>query len=225
MLRLSSTSASVLNNRASNVGSVTLLALLASLASVTACSGTEEPPTGVGGSAGVSASGSAGVGGSGTSGTGALPGGAAGGGAGGGTAGGGSAGSGGGGSGGVGTAGAGGSGGSGLPEVPATFETVKRVVGLSCFGAPCHDEPGSPLQMKPLENLITTLKGHTTEDCGPALTPGNPANSAFVKLLKADCGMTARMPLGKCFDDGDPGCVPPEDIAAIEKWIQNGAMP
>lgn len=109
--------------------------------------------------------------------------------------------------------------------VPATFETVKRVVGLSCFGAPCHDEPGNPLQMKPLENLIATLTAHTTQDCGPALTPGNPEGSAFVKLLKADCGETVRMPMGKCFDDGDPGCVPPEDIAAIEKWIQDGAKP
>lgn len=230
MLRLPSTSA--LKNRASNLGSVTLLALLTSVASLAACSGTDEAPTGVGGSAGagVGVGGSAGAGGSGTSGTGVLPGGASGSGAVGGSAGSGAAGGGsGGGTGGGGTggggAGGGGSGSGGSPEVPATFETVKRVVGLSCFGAPCHDEPGNPLQMKPIEGLITKLKGHTTQDCGPALTPGNPANSAFVKLLKADCGMTARMPMGKCFDDTDPGCVPPEDIAAIEKWIQNGAMP
>lgn len=106
-----------------------------------------------------------------------------------------------------------------------TFATVKRVVQLSCFGAPCHDEPGNPLQMKPLDDLVTKLKSHTTQDCGPALTPGSPQDSAFLKLLKGTCGGTARMPLGKCFDDGDPGCVPPEDVAAIEKWIADGAKP
>ncbi|RYZ02724.1 MAG: hypothetical protein EOO73_30650 [Myxococcales bacterium] len=236
MLRLSSPSA---NSRASVVGLPPLLVFLASLGSIVACSGTEEAPGGAGGSAGASggsAGGTSGGSGSGTSGAGVLPGGASGSGAVGGSGGSGTSGSGGGlgtsgsggagaGGGGASAGGAGGSGGSGLPEVPATFETVKRVVGMSCFGAPCHDEPGNPLQMKPIENLITKLKGHTTQDCGPALTPGNPANSAFVKLLKADCGMTARMPLGKCFDDTDPGCVPPEDIAAIEKWVQNGAMP
>lgn len=72
---------------------------------------------------------------------------------------------------------------------------------------------------------MTKLKSHTTQDCGQALTPGRPQDSAFLKLLKSTCGGTSRMPLGKCFDDGDPGCVPPEDIAAIEKWIQDGAMP
>ncbi len=216
---------------ASNVGQLTLLLVLTSLSAALACSGTETPASSAGMSgSGGSSLGGVGGGGAGAGGTGVLPGGASGSGALGGSAGSGTAGTaagsggGGAGAGGGGTS-AGGSGAGGLPEVPATFETVKRVVGLSCFGAPCHDEPGNPLQMKPLEELATKLKGHTTQDCGPALTPGNPANSAFVKLLKADCGMTARMPMGKCFDDGDPGCVPPEDIAAIEKWIQNGAMP
>jgi hypothetical protein len=31
------------------------------------------------------------------------------------------------------------------------------------------------------------------------------------------------MPFGKCFVDGDEGCIAPEYIAAIEKWIVNGA--
>jgi hypothetical protein len=120
---------------------------------------------------------------------------------------------------------AGGGGGASAVLVEPTFATVRRVVEMSCFGAPCHDEPGNPLQMKPLDQLVTKLSSHTTQDCGPALTPGNPEQSAFLRLLKAECGGTARMPLGKCFDDADPGCVLPEDIAAIQKWIENGAQP
>lgn len=79
--------------------------------------------------------------------------------------------------------------------------------------------------MSPIGNLLAILKGHTTQDCGPTLTPGSPENSALVKLLKADCGGTSRMPMGKCFEGDDFGCVPPEEIAAIEKWIGNGALP
>jgi hypothetical protein len=33
------------------------------------------------------------------------------------------------------------------------------------------------------------------------------------------------MPFGKCFEDGDEGCVSPEYIAAIEQWIAKGAPP
>jgi hypothetical protein len=33
------------------------------------------------------------------------------------------------------------------------------------------------------------------------------------------------MPFGKCFADGDEGCISPENIAALEKWIANGAPP
>jgi hypothetical protein len=196
-----------------------------------ACSGTQEVTPGVGGSAGASPSaggGSAGVvgaAGGGVGGAGSSPGGAAGSGALGGSSSAGAASAGAAGAS-AGTAGASaGAGGSGPVTVEPTFATVKRVVELSCFGSPCHDEPGNPLQMKPIDGLITKLGAHTTQDCGPALSPGDPANSAFLTLLKRECGGTARMPLGKCFDDGDPGCVPPEDILAIEKWIENGAKP
>jgi hypothetical protein len=55
------------------------------------------------------------------------------------------------------------------------------------------------------------------------MVPGNPQDSALVKLLKGPCGDTNRMPFGKCFEDGDDGCVAPEYIAAIEQWIAKGA--
>lgn len=200
--------------------------LSVSVGAAGACSGTQDVSPFAAGSAGASAGVGGGVGGSagaGVGGAGASPGGAAGSGALGGSSGAGAAGTAGASAGTAGTSADGG--GSGPVTVEPTFATVKRVVELSCFGSPCHDEPGNPLQMKPIDGLITKLQAHTTQDCGPALAPGDPANSAFLTLLKRECGGTARMPLGKCFDDGDPGCVPPEDILAIEKWIENGATP
>jgi hypothetical protein len=62
-----------------------------------------------------------------------------------------------------------------------------------------------------------------TEHCGVVVKPGFPQESAIVRLLKGPCGETDRMPFGKCFADGDEGCIAPDYIAAIEKWIANGA--
>jgi hypothetical protein len=76
------------------------------------------------------------------------------------------------------------------------------------------------------DQLYTTLLNHQTKKCGPTLTPGNPAQSAIVKLLKDDCNGTVRMPMGKCYTgDGDENefCVPSATIAALEQWIANGA--
>lgn len=107
--------------------------------------------------------------------------------------------------------------------VQASFATLKGVIQISCFGAVCHDLPEHPLQLKLDDKLYGTLTTYMTKHCGPVLTPGSPQDSALVKLLKGPCNGTDRMPYGKCFADGDEGCVTPEYIAAIEKWIANGA--
>jgi len=188
------------------------LAVLASVLSLVGPSmGCSDPQTGSGGMGGGNGSGAAG-----TSTTGG------GGGAGGNNAAGGSIASGGGGAAGAPvTAAGGGTGGTGA--IDASFDTFKSLVPTHCFGGLCHDLPENPLKLTVDDKLYTTLTTHMTKHCGPVLTPGNPQDSALVKLLKGPCGETNRMPFGKCFEDGDEGCVSPEYIAAIEQWIAKGA--
>jgi hypothetical protein len=133
-----------------------------------------------------------------------------------------------GGSGGTSTAGAAGSsggGGSGGGAIEPTFSMLKGVIQTSCFGSVCHDLSEHTLPLKVDDKLYTTLTTHMTKTCGPVVKPGSPQDSALVKLLKGPCGETDRMPYGKCNQDGDEGCISPEIIAAIEKWIANGAPP
>jgi hypothetical protein len=194
----------------------TLLALLTFLiASMLACSGTTDEPRGSAGSsaAGVTSGGAgspSGAGGATASGFGgsSTPG-ANGGGAGGlnsgGSASGGSA--------------------AGSSAIEASFNTFKSIIPTSCFGGLCHDLPENPLHLTVNDGLYARLTTHVTKNCGPVIKPGSPQDSALVKLLKGPCGETDRMPFGKCFEDGDEGCITPEYIAAIEKWIANGAPP
>lgn len=123
----------------------------------------------------------------------------------------------------AGVAGGGGSGGSGGAGLAPTFATVKSIIQMSCFGGLCHDLPENPLQLKVDDKLYTTLTTHMTETCGIVVKPGMPQDSALVKLLKGPCNGTDRMPFNMCFNDGDEGCVSPEEIAAIEQWIASGA--
>jgi hypothetical protein len=96
-----------------------------------------------------------------------------------------------------------------------------------CSGGLCHDiGPEHPFYFKDDCHLYTALTTHVTADCGPSITKGSPENSALVKLLKASCGGTPRMPYDKCFDESPPDyefCVPPATIALMETWIRNGA--
>jgi hypothetical protein len=121
------------------------------------------------------------------------------------------------------SAGGGGASGGSASGIEPSFAMLKGVIQGSCFGAICHDLPEHPLQLKLDDKLYGTLTSHMTKHCGPVLTPGDPQGSALVKLLKGPCNGTDRMPYGKCFADGDEGCIGPEYIAAIEKWIANGA--
>ena len=190
-----------------------------------------------GGSGGSSTGGAPlGTGGLGTGGASAGSGGVSGGGS-AGFSGGGSSGASGGGTGGLGTGGAsagsggvsgggssGASGGGAGGGVPATFETVKNVIAMSCsMGTPCHTEPGNPLQMAVNDQLYATLTSHMTEHCGPLIKKGSPQESAFVRLMKGPCGGTDRMPYIVCSSDEDEACIAPNVIAAIEQWIASGA--
>lgn len=177
---------------------------VALLLSLGACSGEVEPPAATGGSAG------AGLGGTATAGSAGAPAATAG------TASGGAAGS-------SSSGGAGGAAGSGGSAPQPTFEGVKTMIQASCFGGLCHDLAEHKLKLKIDDALYTTLTTYSTKNCGPLVKVGNPQESALIRLLKGPCGETERMPYGKCFQDGDEGCVSPETIAALEQWVMAGA--
>jgi hypothetical protein len=155
---------------------------------------------------------------------------------------------GGGGSGGGGAAGAAGNagmgGGGGDPTagasgsdstIPATFETVKLVFGggggiMTCAAAPCHGAggmapPADPLELPTNDDalLYTSLTSYVSKACNntPLVTPGNPAQSALITILRGPCGMTPRMPYGCTAEAGD--CIPDDYIAAVAQWIADGA--
>jgi len=80
------------------------------------------------------------------------------------------------------------------------------------------------------DQLYTELTTYVSVECGniPIVTPGNPAQSALIKLLKAPCDdgigePIPRMPNGCTEDEFGNTCVPDEYIAAIEQWVASGA--
>jgi hypothetical protein len=183
--------------------------------------GTAGAAAGTGGTSGSSGAGGGGFGGGGTSGgaggslTGGTGGGGAGGTAAGGTAAGGTAG------GGAGGDGAGGSAGGSV--YPATFQTAKDLFtsNYGCTGSDCHGGNSHTVKLLVNPDLYTTLTTHVSKACGnlKVVEPGQPENSALIKILKGPCGLTPRMPYG-CMDDS---CVEPDVITALEQWIAAGA--
>ena len=207
-------------------------ATLAGLLFLTSCGESSADPPAGGSGPGGAATGGAGTSTTAGAGAGGVSGGAAGGqataGGGSGAGGGGTSGAGGGGTSGAGGGGTAGAAGGGAGGPPATFATLTTLIKSSCYGSPCHDLVEHNLPLIVDDGLYMRLLNHTTMKCGPTLTPGDPSQSAIVKLLKADCNGTVRMPYFKCFDgDGDENelCVPSATIAALEQWIKNGAPP
>jgi hypothetical protein len=122
----------------------------------------------------------------------------------------------------------------GSSALPATFATVKLVFGggggiMTCAAAPCHGlhgmaPPNHPLELPTNDDalLYTNLTTYVSKACSNKLvTPGDPTQSALLKILRGPCGMTPRMPYGCSADAGD--CIPDEYIAAVEQWIKSGA--
>jgi hypothetical protein len=120
-------------------------------------------------------------------------------------------------------------------SVAATFDTVKLVFGggggiMTCSAAPCHGVNGMAPPSRPLElptnddaKLYANLTSYVSAACSNTklVTPGNPAQSALITILKGPCGATPRMPFGCSAEAGD--CIPDEYIAAVTQWIANGA--
>lgn len=119
--------------------------------------------------------------------------------------------------------------------VAATFDTVKLVFGgggsiMTCAAAPCHGVNGMAPPNRPLElptnddaKLYANLTSYVSAACNDTklVTPGNPAQSALLTILKGPCGATPRMPFG-CSAEADD-CIPDEYIAAVTQWIADGA--
>ena len=119
--------------------------------------------------------------------------------------------------------------------IPASFATVKLVLGggggiMPCFAAPCHGLNGKAPPDHPLElpvtddpRLYTTLTTYVATACAgrKLVVPGKPEQSALVSILGGPCGATPRMPYGCSSEAGD--CIPDEYIAAIARWIAGGA--
>jgi hypothetical protein len=117
-----------------------------------------------------------------------------------------------------------------VPAIPPTFDTLKLVLTGThppCNAADCHGPGGpNPLQywVKDDDKLYETLTHHVSMDCGniPVVTPGDPSKSAIVKVLKGPCSAKVpQMPNG-CKPE-DNNCLPPEYVAAVERWITLGA--
>jgi hypothetical protein len=136
----------------------------------------------------------------------------------------------------TGTGGSTGSGGDTGSAIEASFKTVKLVLEggspfhpcatADCHGANGNAPPGNHLTLRDDADLYKNLTTHISADCGniPVVNPGKPDQSALVKILKGPCSAkTVRMPLGCLEEQGN--CIPPEYIAAIAKWIENGANP
>jgi phosphatidylethanolamine-binding protein (PEBP) family uncharacterized protein len=123
----------------------------------------------------------------------------------------------------------------GSDAIPATFDTVKLVLGggggiMPCSAAPCHGVNGVAPPDHPLElpstsdqQLYANLTSYVSKACnGTKLVEAcRPERSALVTILKGSCGQTPRMPYGCSPEAGD--CIPDEYVAAVAQWIARGA--
>ena len=119
----------------------------------------------------------------------------------------------------------GGSGGGGGLMYPPTFETVKAILqsNYGCSGADCHGGNDHNVSLLVNSQLYTTLTTFVSKcESLPLVTPGMPAQSALLKILKGPCGPIRQMPDG-CVGGEFGNCLQPEEIAPVEQWILMGA--
>jgi hypothetical protein len=146
-----------------------------------------------------------------------------------------------GGAGGTGGAAAGGLGGSagalaaagsssaGMAPVPGTFGAVAEIMRQNCGLPACHGGgvEGQDLVYTDISTLHNVLLTTIVPECmgNPLVKPGDPANSALLKLPNWDCtdpsGGPFVMPQG-CIDDP---CLQPAELSSITAWIMAGATP
>lgn len=119
-----------------------------------------------------------------------------------------------------------------VPHGP-TFQFVRKVTAYwtpSCVGADCHGGTPAHVNLIPDAGLYDRLTTAISEDiCLDAngmpmklIVPGEPENSAFIRILKGPCENMGRMPGGECIDGSD--CLDAQSIAHLEQWVADGAL-
>lgn len=99
-------------------------------------------------------------------------------------------------------------GGSSAPTTDVkTFAEVQPILNQNCSG--CHG--ATPKEGYDVRSHDSVMKGGRK---GPLVTPGDPAQSLLIQVLKGEGGHR-RMPPAGPLGDGD--------IQKIESWIKNGA--
>lgn len=124
---------------------------------------------------------------------------------------------------------AGGVSGSGSTPAPGTFGAVAEIMHQNCGAPACHGggPDGQELIYTNPATLHNVLMTTSVESCGPAflVKPGDPANSALIKLPNWDCtdqsGGPFVMPQG-CIEDP---CLTAPELSSITAWIMAGALP
>lgn len=141
------------------------------------------------------------------------------------------------GSGGMGEAGAAGEAGMGGTggNIPATFDTLKVILTentVNCSSSDCHGGFEGRPDFRDTPGLYERVTTWYSDICEMnVVTPGNPDQSAILKVLTTGCGdvydrcligteCIPRMPLN-CEDGFD--CIPPAYIEALRRWIAEGA--
>ena len=85
-------------------------------------------------------------------------------------------------------------------------ETIKPILQANCL--PCHDEATKTSGFS-VASLESVMAGGARR--GAAVTPGDPAGSPLIQLLRGD--LSPRMPMGKALAE--------EQIVALETWIRD----
>jgi len=119
----------------------------------------------------------------------------------------------------AGTAGAAGSGGVALGP---TFASVAEIMRQNCGAPSCHGggPEGQDIVFVDTTTLYDLLMTKVVMECGGTalVKPGDPVNSALLKLPSWQCGDLV-MPKG-CIDDP---CLTAPEMEAIRSWIVAGA--
>lgn len=145
---------------------------------------------------------------------------------------------------GTGGAGTGGAGTGGDPGVvySAGYQALLDVLSgvrigrpdYSCASSDCHsgghDHSAVPLRLVEDADLYTEITTHVSVKCGnlKVVEPGDPANSALIKVLREGCddvpaATIPRMPYDCVENEFENTCVAEEHIVTIEQWIAAGA--
>jgi hypothetical protein len=107
-----------------------------------------------------------------------------------------------------------------LEDVP-TYGEIYYMVNLTCANIVCHVPFYFPPDLSDANgDQYDILMATLVEQCGgiPLVTPGDPANSAILKVTRHECGDLV-MPKG-CTD---ADCIGEEKRTALTTWIAAGA--